>query len=186
MWSPGFKGSRLRTYGLGGSWLQAAPAVSREPCTSRVLDRGDLRQRGDETAPVGALLGQDAPPRVRDPVVTPPAGARLLDPASLDPAAVLEAVQGGVQRRERERQPAVRALLDHLRDFVPVMGLAFDDRENDQFGAAFLGIFGRATVRHAGSLYEGDLYITGLDGIAEANGWRGDADFQSDIAARQA
>src|SRR3954449_222750 len=157
MWSPGFKGSRLRTYGLGGSWLQVARAVSREPCTSRVLDPGDLRQRGDETAPVGALLGQDAPPRVRDPVVTPPAGARLLDPASLDPAAVLEAVQGGVQRRERERQPAVRgllggeqggvpppdlerhpavrALLDHLRDFVPVMGLAFDDRENDQFGA---------------------------------------------------
>src|SRR5689334_20958171 len=63
-----------------------------------VLDASDLPQRGDEAAPVGALLGEHPPSGLRDAVVAPPPLAGLLDPAPLDPAAILQPVERGVER----------------------------------------------------------------------------------------
>src|SRR5262245_55852604 len=89
----------------------------------RELHARDLPERGDEPPPVGALLGEHAPPGLGDPIVAAPPLAGLLDPASLDPAAILEPVQRGVERREREPAAPARARLDELRDLVPVMAL---------------------------------------------------------------
>src|SRR3954452_520538 len=112
----------------------------------RVLDAGDLGQRRDETAPVGALLDEHAPPRVGNPVVAAAALPGLFHPPALDPAAIFEAIQRRVERREREPQAAAGPLLDQLGDLVPVITLVFDDGENHDLGAAFLGFVERASA----------------------------------------
>src|SRR5215471_8933243 len=66
-------------------------------CPLGVLDAGNLAEGGDETAPVGPLLRQDAAPGFRDAVMATAPLAGLFNPAPLDPAAVLEAVQRGVE-----------------------------------------------------------------------------------------
>src|SRR4029077_12660966 len=62
-----------------------------------VLHAGHLAERRDEPAPVFALIGEDAASGLGDAVVTAPALPGLLDPASLDPAAVFEAVEGRIE-----------------------------------------------------------------------------------------
>src|SRR5262245_39508526 len=116
---------------------------------SRVLHPGELAERGDEAGPVGALLGEDAPAGLGDAVVTAAALARLLDPAPLDPAAILHAVERRVERGEREPEAAIRALLDEPRDLVPVMALVLDEGENHHLGASLLGFIDRSACRHA-------------------------------------
>src|SRR4051812_29089794 len=85
--------------------------------------------------------------------------ARLLDPAPFDPSAILHPVQRGVERRERKPQRASGSLLDQPGDFISVVAVLFEDRQNQNFGAAFLGFFDRRTRGHAALLYEGELYI---------------------------
>src|SRR3954467_3173314 len=111
-----------------------------------VLAAGDLGQRGDEAAPVGALLDEHAPPRVGNPVVAAAALAGLFHPPALDPAAIFEAIERRVERGERELQAAAGPLLDQLGDLVAVMALVFDDGENHDLGAAFLGFVERASA----------------------------------------
>src|SRR4051812_33094943 len=86
-----------------------------------ILDAGHLAERRHEPAPVLALIRKDAAARFGDPVITTAPRAGFLDPSPLDPAAILEPVQGRVQRREGEPEAAVRALLNQLRDLVTVM-----------------------------------------------------------------
>src|SRR3954451_695663 len=112
----------------------------------RVLDAGDLGQRRDEAAPVGALLHEYAPPRVGNPVIAAAALAGLFHPPALDPAAIFEAIKRRVERGERELQAAAGPLLDQLGDLVAVMALVFDDGENHDLGAAFLGFVERASA----------------------------------------
>src|SRR4051794_7488964 len=109
--------------------------------------------------------------------------ARLLDPAPFDPTAILHPVQRGVERRERKPQRASGSLLDQPGNLVSMMAVLFEDRQNQDFGAAFLGFFNRRTRGHSALLYEGELYIkiqardTG-SGIRDAHyqdaagGWR--------------
>src|SRR3954453_9194412 len=141
--------------------FQSCRGVMRSPLrrSSGVLHDGELSERGDEPRPVGALLGEHLPAGLGDAVVAAAALAGLLDPAALDPAAVLEPVEGRVEGGEREAQPAIGPLLDQLRDLVPVVALVFDNREDDQLGAALLR-FLECARRHAGPLYAGALYIT--------------------------
>src|SRR3954471_16955735 len=63
----------------------------------------------DECFPGLPLLAQYAAPLGREPVEAPAPLTRLLNPAALDPAAVLEAEQRGVERREGKRQLPARA-----------------------------------------------------------------------------
>src|SRR5918912_1780781 len=92
--------------------------------------------RADERRPGLPLLGQLAASCRREPVETAPPLARLLDPAALDPAAVFETEQRGVERGEREGQPAARARLDQLADLVPVPRTGFEQRLDEHLDAA--------------------------------------------------
>src|SRR5207249_1849931 len=140
------------------SILQSRVA-SMEPSASGEFDAGDRPQRRHEPAPVGPLLGQHPAPRIGDPVVTPPALSRFLDPSAPDPAAILHPVERGVERREGESQAAVGALFDEPCDLVSVMALAVDDGENQDLAAALLGFVDRTAARHGGHLHEAALYI---------------------------
>ena len=143
--------------------LSCADAVRR-------IHAGHLAERRDEPAPVFALFRQDRAAGLGDAVVAAPALAGLLDPASLDPAAVLEAVERGVERREREAEVAAGALFDQLRDLVAVVRFVLDHREDHDFGAAFLGLVDRSALCHAGTLYAGQLYVKGGAHQEEATG----------------
>src|SRR5687767_4511441 len=55
-----------------------------------VLHAGHLAERGDEAAPVGALIREHAPAGLGDAVIAAAALAGFLDPPRLDPAAILE------------------------------------------------------------------------------------------------
>ena len=70
---------------------------------SRMRGSHDRSYRADERFPGLALLGQYAAPRWREPVEASSPLAWLLDPAALDPAAVLQTEQRGVERGEGER-----------------------------------------------------------------------------------
>src|SRR5215204_2142756 len=115
-------------------------------------DSGD---RFDELAPVIALCGQHAPAVGRDAVEAPPALARFLHPPARDPAALLEAIEQRIQGCDLEVQPAVRALVDQLADLVAVAGAGFDQREDEQLGAALLqlALEHRAYRLHSDILY---------------------------------
>ena len=56
----------------------------------------------------------------RQPIETAPTLARLLDPRSFNPAALLEAIQQRIERVEVEHQPPARLRLDQLAEFVAV------------------------------------------------------------------
>src|SRR5262249_41922710 len=111
-----------------------------------LTNRSQSRTRGshhrlhgvDEGLPGLTLLGQLPASLRREPVEASTPLARLLDPAALDPAAVLETEERGVERRQGERQPAARAGLDELADFVPMAGPGLEQRQDEHLGAAFL------------------------------------------------
>ena len=125
--------------------------------------RRHLRERGHEPPPVLALFRQHRAAGVGDAVIAPPPLAGLFHPASLDPAAILHPVERGVEGGQREPQVAVRSLFDQLGNLVAVMRFVLDHRQDQDLGAAFLGLVDRSALRHAGSLYEGQLYVRGCD-----------------------
>ena len=98
---------------------QLAPSGSSLGHSSNSVDRRD------EDAPARALRGQDAAAFARQPVVAAPALAGLLDPAALDPATALEAVEQRVERGDVKSNSAARALLDKFADFVAVARTGF-------------------------------------------------------------
>src|SRR2546428_5495003 len=69
---------------------------------SRIAHSCEITNQLEELAPFLALGRQHCPALVGDPVVAPPALARLLDPAALDPLALFEFVESGVERGEVE------------------------------------------------------------------------------------
>src|SRR5687767_9400940 len=95
-----------------------------------------------------SLLLEHAAAILRQPVITALAFAGLLDPAALDPAAILEAEQGRVEGRERELQPAAGSLLDQLADLVSVPRPRFNQRQHEHLRAAFL----QFRAEHGGTL----------------------------------
>src|SRR5215213_2587863 len=103
-----------------------------------MFDTRNAADRGDELAPATALRRQDLFARGGQAVIAPPPLARLLDPAPLDPAALLQAVEQRVERGDVEAQDAPRAPLDQVADVVAVPRLLFDQRENEQLGAPLL------------------------------------------------
>src|SRR3954468_15388766 len=90
----------------------------------------------DERLPGLPLLAQDAAPLRREPVEASAPLTRFLNPAALDPAAVLEAEQRGVERWEGKRQLPARAGLDQLADLVSVARTSLEQRQDEHFAAA--------------------------------------------------
>src|SRR5262249_31320238 len=99
---------------------------------------GDAVDRRDELAPGAALRFEHAGAGGRQPVVAPAALPRLLDPAALNPAAFLEAIEQRVERRDAGLEHAARAELDELAEVVAMARLVLDERQDQQFGAALL------------------------------------------------
>src|SRR5215217_1712366 len=95
---------------------QIAPPFGRG--RSRELHTGHLAQSRNEVGPVFALPRKRRPAQWRDAVVAAPALAGFLDPAALQPPSLLEAVQRGIQGREREAEPSASPLVDQLRNLV--------------------------------------------------------------------
>jgi hypothetical protein len=73
----------------------------------------------------------------RQPVVAAPPLTGLLDPPALNPTALLEAVQQRVQRRHAKREQTAGARFDQLAQIVAVSGLILEQRQDQEFGAAF-------------------------------------------------
>jgi hypothetical protein len=71
-------------------------------------------------------------------VATPPALPGFLHPAALQPAAFLEPIEQGIERRDVELHPSARARFDQLADFVAVARARLDEREDHEFGRALL------------------------------------------------
>src|SRR4029079_4432541 len=104
---------------------------------SGIFDSSDAADRLDELAP-GVALGLEHLGAGRgEPVVAAPALAGLLDPAALDPAALLEAVEERIQMSDTEAEAAARPGFDQLAQVVSVPRLILDERQDQQLGAAF-------------------------------------------------
>src|SRR4051812_22930154 len=76
------------------------------------VDREDVR------SPRLSLLGEHPPALRREPIEASLPLARSLDPAALNPAAVLEPEQRRVERRQRELQTPSRARLNQLANLI--------------------------------------------------------------------
>ena len=77
----------------------------------------------DECLPGLPLLGQDAPPFGRHLIEPASAFVGLLHPGPLDPAALLEPIEQGVEGVDVKLQLAARPCLDQFAQVVPVPGL---------------------------------------------------------------
>src|SRR3712207_5459433 len=99
-----------------------------------MFDSRDASDGLDELKPRVALRRQNLLALGRQAVVAASALARLLDPATLNPAALLKPVEQRVERRDVEAQQPARALLDEAPDLVAVARAVFDEREDEQFG----------------------------------------------------
>src|SRR6185503_20085610 len=73
-----------------------------------------------------------------DAVIAAPPLPGLLHPASLDEAALLEAIEQRIQRSDVEGEHPAGPRVDQLAQVVAVPRLMFDEREDEQFGAPFL------------------------------------------------
>src|SRR5687768_5021397 len=105
---------------------------------SGMLASGDESHGLDERLPGLQLRGEHPAPLGRHGVEPAAPLARLLDPAALDPATLLEAVEQRVQRVDVERQVAAGARVDELAQLVAVAGPGVEQREDEQLRRASL------------------------------------------------
>src|SRR5262245_56272193 len=101
-----------------------------------MVDYGDAAGGVGERAPRAALALEDLRARRRDLVVATPALPRLLDPAPLNPSALLEAIEQRIERGDAKLQHTVRPRFDQLAQVVAVTRLIFEEREDQQLRAA--------------------------------------------------
>src|SRR5262249_1213903 len=116
---------------------------------SRITHSGKIADQREELAPFLPLRGEDVAPLGGETVVAPAPLPGLLDRAALNPLALLELVERGVERGEVEGEQAARSLLDQLRQFVAVTGAVVEKREDQQLGGALLRFADRAGGLHA-------------------------------------
>src|SRR6185503_13432904 len=105
---------------------------------SGMFHPGDAADRPGELAPGAALRGQHLRAGRGQAVIAAPALAGLLDPAALDPAALLEAVEQRIEGGDAELQHAARSRFDQLAQVVAVSRLILDQRKNQELGAPLL------------------------------------------------
>src|SRR4030095_7345344 len=95
-----------------------------------------LRQRGDERGPSSALCAKRLPADSSETVITAAPLSRVFDPSPVDPLAILELVEQGIERRHVERQQPARFARDLAGDVIAVELAVFERGENEDFGAA--------------------------------------------------
>ena len=124
---------------------------------SGMIDPRDEPHGLDEAFPRIPLAGQDAAPGRGQAVEAASPLSGLLDPSSLQPSALFQAIEKGIQGGDVELELPVRARLDQLADFVAVPRPRFEDREDDELGRPLL----QFAVEDAASLAGIATYATG-------------------------
>src|SRR5215218_8687714 len=110
---------------------------SRTSCVhSCMLGLRDVANGGDEALPSRALDCQDLAAGRGQPVIAAAPLASLLDPATLNPAALLQAIEQRIERGDAEPYGAVRPRFDDLADLVAVAWPVLDERQDQHLGAA--------------------------------------------------
>jgi len=89
----------------------------------------DSADSADKFPPALALLRKSFLTLRRQTVVTPPSLIGLFDPATMNQAALFEAVEQGIQRSDVEAQAAPGTGFDELPDVVTVARLVLEQRE---------------------------------------------------------
>src|SRR5689334_14542473 len=123
-----------------------------------MVDSRDPADRLGERTPRAALRFEDLRSRCGQGVVAAAALPGLLDPASLDPAAFLEAIQQRIERCHAELEDAVGLGLDQLAQVVAVARLVLEQREDEELGASLLQLAiesRRLVMLHSNISYEG-------------------------------
>src|SRR5580700_7003983 len=90
----------------------------------------------DKFAPAAKLRCEDFPSLASHTIMTAATLSTFFNPAPMQPAASFQAVEHRVKRGHMEAHCAARALLDEFADLVAVARARFDERKNEQFGAA--------------------------------------------------
>src|SRR6185369_17485018 len=111
-----------------------------------MVDSCDAVDRFGKRPPGITLRGQHRGAGRRQAVVAPAALAGFFDPAAEDPAALFEAIEERIERRDAELEHPFGACLDQLAEVVAVPGLILDEREDQQLRAALLEL----TIEHPG------------------------------------
>src|SRR5262245_26918853 len=112
---------------------------------SGMVHSGDKPHRIDEGLPGVALARQHASAFGREAVETSAPLSRLFHPLALQPPALLEAIEQGIQGRDVELQLAARLRLNQLADLVAVARARFDDRQDDELRRSLFEL----AVQHA-------------------------------------
>src|SRR5439155_24460021 len=142
-------------------WRLARSRISVRHCRisrSRIPHSREIANQLEEVLPFLPLGRQHLTAFSRDPVVAAPALSRFFNPPALDPLALFELVEGGVQRGEVERERPAGSLNDELRQLVAVPRLVVEERKHDQFGGALLGFADRAGELHAANIFRTPEY----------------------------
>ena len=95
-----------------------------------MLGSRDAINSGDKGPPGIALIVQDLPAGLGDPIKAPAALIGLLDPASPDPSVGFQAIEQGIERCGVESQLAARTDIDQFADLVAVACAAFEERQD--------------------------------------------------------
>src|SRR4030095_17039279 len=129
--------STMEASRAGSSFSSASR--SRISCDqSGTLRLRDPAHRLDERDPRALLQAKDLTALGRDLVVAPPALRGLLDPATLDQAARLQAIEERIEGRHVEAQRPARTRLDELPDLVAVAGAPLHQGQDEELGRTLL------------------------------------------------
>src|SRR5690242_11571574 len=109
---------------------------------SGIADPRDAVDGGDEVLPALALRLERRAASGREAVEASPALAGFLDPAPDDPAALLESIEQGIERRDMEHEHALRARLDQLLQLVSMSRLGGKQGEDEKLRASLLELIG--------------------------------------------
>src|SRR5690242_677873 len=105
---------------------------------SGMLPSRDEAHGLDEAVPGLLLLREHTSAGGGQPVEPSPALPRLLHPGPLDPAALFEAVEQGIEGVDVEDEPPVRARFDQLAQLIPMARPVVEQREQQQFCRSLL------------------------------------------------
>src|SRR5262245_3548029 len=97
-----------------------------------MVNSGDEAHRGHERLPGVPLTGEDTASLRREPIESAAALAGFFHPAPLQPAALFEAIQQRIQRRDMEFQLAAGLAFDQPADLVAMPRALLDNRQDDQ------------------------------------------------------
>src|SRR5262245_63016856 len=117
---------------------------------SGMTDPRDAIERREQRVPASPLAVQHLLTVGGDAVEAASPRAGPLDPLALNQPAAFEAVERRIERRDVELERAVGSLVDQLGDFVAVTIAFLEQRQDQDFRAAFAQL---AVVGHRAPLY---------------------------------